>query len=155
MPSANHDLRDGHSTRHQSFRFGKSTYNAINNNSLSQFLSNLTMSLSISIILCNIIATTSANIRLERCYFCGHPILCPALLPLDDRAESGLSKEPWVNPSKKDLRRSTCPDAAAGRPSWSIVSLLLFAFACFLLVIVQYRTYRTADTKPPEANSFI
>ena len=94
MPSADHDLRDGHSARRQSFRFGESTYSELNNNSLSQFLSIFTMALSISIILCMIIATASANIRLECRYLCGHPIFRPALRTLDDGAEAGLSKEP-------------------------------------------------------------
>ena len=90
MPSADHDLCDGHSARRQRFRFGKSTYNALKNNSLSQFLFIFIMALSISIILCMIIAAASANIRLERRHFCGHPIVLLALLTLDDRAEAGL-----------------------------------------------------------------
>ena len=91
MSSADYDLREGHSTSRQNFRLGESTYNALKNNSLSQFLSVFTMSFSISIILCKIIAAALANIRFERRYFCGDPILCPSLLSLDDRTGAGLS----------------------------------------------------------------
>ena len=109
MPSADHDLCDDHSARRQSFCLGKSIYNALNNNSLSQFLFIFTMALSISIILCMIIAAASANIRLERRYLCGHPILRPALLALDDRAEAGLSKEPWFDPVRQGLTEIGAP----------------------------------------------
>ena len=70
---------------------GKSIHNALNNNSLSQFLFIFNMALSISIIFCNIITAASANIRLERRHFCGHNIVLLTLLTLDDGAEEGLS----------------------------------------------------------------
>ena len=98
MPSADHDLCDGHSVRQQSFRFGEFIYNALNNNKISQSSFIFTMALSVSIIFCNIIAAASANIRLERRHFCGHPFVLPDLLILDDGAEAGLSKEPLFDP---------------------------------------------------------
>ena len=126
-PSADHDLRDGHSAHRQSFRFGESTYNALNSNSLSQFLFTFTMALSISIILCMIIAAAWANIRLERRYLCGHTILRPALLALDDREEAGLSKEPWVDPFRQGLTEIVVP-RCSGRAA-VMVDRLSFAFA--------------------------
>ena len=64
----------------------------------------------------------------------------------------GFLMSPWPTPLGKALQRSLYPDIAAWWMSWSIISL---TFACFSLVIVQYCTYKMADTKPPEANSFI
>ena len=67
------------------------------------------MSLSLSIILCSIIATASANIRFERCHFGDHPIVRPTLLTPDDRAEAELSKEPWVDPVEQGLTEIVVP----------------------------------------------
>ena len=156
MPSADHDLCNGHSARLQIFRFDKSTYSELNNNRLSQFLFIFTMALSISIILCMIIAAASSNFRLERRYLCGHPILRPALLTLDGRAEAGLSKEPWVDPVQQGLTEIGVP-GCSGRAAAMVdrLSLVICLHLLLLLVIVQYHTYKTADTKPSGANSFI
>ena len=67
------------------------------------------MALSLSIILCSIIAMASANIRLERCHFCHNPIVRPTLLGLDDRAEAELSKEPWFDPTQQGLMEIVVP----------------------------------------------
>ena len=103
-----------------------------------------------------IIATVSANIRLERRYLCDHPILRPALLTLDDRAESGLSKEPWIDPVCQGLMEIGVP-GCSGRAT--VMVYCLFPVICLhlllLVVIVHYRTYKTADTKPQGENSFI
>ena len=145
MPSSDHDLRDGHSARRQSFLFGEPTYNALNNNSLSQFLFIFTMALSISIILCMIIAAASANIRLERCYLCGHPILRPALLALNDREEAGLSEESSFDPVRQVLMEIDVP-GCSGWVAVMVDRLVIRLRLLLLLVIVQYRTYKTADT---------
>ena len=151
MPLDDHDLRDGHIARRQSFRFGKSIYNALKNNKLSQFQPIFNMALSLYIILCSIIVATSANIRLERRQFCDYPIVHPALLSLDARAEAGLSKEK----SDETIRRSSCLYAAAGRPTWSIVSLSCCSpslASCWLSYSIVHIKWRIQN--PPEANSF-
>ena len=56
-----------------------------------------------------IIAAASANIRLERRYSCGHPILRPALLTLTDRTEAGLSNYPSVDPVRQGLTEIGVP----------------------------------------------
>ena len=67
------------------------------------------MALSLAIILCSIITAASANIRLERCHFCDHPIVRPTPLTLDDREEAELSKEPLVDPVKQGLTEIAVP----------------------------------------------
>ena len=67
------------------------------------------MALFLSIILCIIIATTLANIRLERFHFYDHPIVRPALLIRNERAEAGLFKEPWMDPVQQGLTEVVVP----------------------------------------------
>ena len=107
------------------------------------------MALSISIIvLCNIIAVSLANIRLERRYFCVHPILHPAILPLDDRAESGISKEPWFEPVRQGLTEISVP-GCSGRAAvmvdcLSLVVRLRLLLASYCTVsYVQNGRYKT------------
>ena len=134
MLSADHDLRDDHSSRHQSFRFGKLIYNALNNNKLSQFLFICTMALSISIIFCNIIAAASANIRLERRHFCGHAIVLLAILTLDDRSEEGLSNYPSVDPIRQEFTEIVLP-GCSGR-----TAVMVDCLSCLCLLLASYRT---------------
>jgi hypothetical protein len=82
------------------------------------------MALSLSIILSGIIAAASANIRLERCHFCHHPILRPTLLTLEDRAEAELSKEPWVDPFQQGLTEIAVP-GCSGRAAVMVDRLSL------------------------------
>jgi hypothetical protein len=87
------------------------------------------MALSLSIILCSIIAAASANIRLERCHFCDHPIVRPTLLTLDDREEAELSKEPWFDPVEQVLTEIAvpgCSGRAAVMVDRSSLSCLLY-----------------------------
>ena len=100
--------------------------------------------------MCSIIAAALANFRLERCHFCDYPIVCPALLTLDDRAEAELSKEPWFDPVRQGLTEiamSVCSARAA------IMVDRLSLVVPLRFVIVQYCTYKMADTKTLEANS--
>ena len=131
MPSADHDLRDSDSIRRQSFHFGEFIYNALNNNNLSQFLFIFTMALSLSIILCSIIAAASANIRLERCHFRDHPIVCPTLLTFDDRAKAELSKEPWVDPVEQGITEIAVPGCSS-RAAVMVNHLSLVYFTFYL-----------------------
>jgi hypothetical protein len=85
------------------------------------------MALSLSIILSGIIAAASANIRLERCHFCHHPILRPTLLTLEDRAEAELSKEPWVDPFQQGLTEIAVP-GCSGRAAVMVDRLSLVYF---------------------------
>ena len=92
------------------------------------------MALSVSIIFCNIIAAASANIRLERCHFCGHPFVLPDLLTLDDGAEAGLFKEPSVDPVWQGLTEIVLP-GCSGR-----ASVMVDHLSCLCLLLASYRT---------------
>ena len=134
MPSADHDLRNNHIARRQSFRFGESIYNALNNNNLSRFSFISTMALSISIILCNIIAAASANIRLERRHLCGHPIVLPALLTSDDGVESWISNEPLADPIRQGLTEIVVPGYSG------LVDVMVDHFSYLCLLLASYCT---------------
>ena len=108
------------------------------NLSFNQFL----LWLSLSIILCSIIAAASAIIRLESCHFCDHHIVRPTLLTLDDRAETGLFKEPWVDPVQQGLTEIVVP-GCSGQAAVMVNRLALVFRLCLLLAIVfSYRTLR-------------
>ena len=92
------------------------------------------MALSVSIIFCNIIAAASAEIRLERRHFCGHPFVLPDLLTLDDGAEAGLSKKSLVDPFWQGLTEivlSGCSCRAA---------IMVDRLSCLCLLLASYRT---------------
>ena len=90
------------------------------------------MSLSLSIILCSIIATASANFRLKRRHFCDYPIVCLALLTLDDRAEAKLSNEPWFDPVRQGLTEIIV-HVCSGRAAVMVDRLSLVVCLCLLL----------------------
>ena len=92
------------------------------------------MSLSISIILCNIIATASANIRLERRHLCGHPIVLPTLLTLDDGVESWISNEPLADPIRQGLTEIVVPGYSG------LVDVMVDHFSYLCLLLASYRT---------------
>ena len=95
------------------------------------------MALSLSIILCSIIAAASANIRLERCHFCDHPIVRPTLLTLDARAEAELSKEPWVNPVEQGLTEIAVP-GYSGRAAVMVDRLSLVYYTYLVALASHY-----------------
>ena len=94
------------------------------------------MALSLSIILCSIIAAASAKIRLERCHFCDHPIVRPTLLTLDDRAEAELSKEPWVDPVQQGLTEIAVP-GCSGRAA-VMVDCLSLVYYTYLVALASH-----------------
>ena len=92
------------------------------------------MALSISIILCNIIAAASDNIRLEQRHLCGHPIVLPALFTLDDGAEAWLYNEPSVDPIRKGLTEIVVPGCSGP------AAVMVDRFSCLCLLIASYCT---------------
>ena len=92
------------------------------------------MALSLSIILSGIIAAASANIRLERCHFCDHPIVLPTLLTLDDREEAELSKEPWVDPFQQGLTEIAVP----GCSGWAAVMVDRLSLVYYLVALASH-----------------
>ena len=99
------------------------------------------MALSLSIILCSIIAAASANIRLERCHFYDHPIVRPTLLTLDDRAEEELSEEPWVNPVEQGLMEIAVP-GCSGRSAVMVDRLSLVYYTYLVALASHYSRNR-------------
>ena len=129
-------LADGHSTRRPSFRFGESTYNALNNNSLSQFL---------FILLWHylyLLSCATSSPRRWPTLGRNDTIYVPALLTLDDGAEAGFSKEPSVDPIRQGLTEIVLP----GCSGLAAVMVDRLSCLCLLLAsycIVQYLTYNT------------